>query len=459
MSRATAFSSLNVRVAPRDGVVPVGMQHMTVALFGLSIYLLCVHSFKLPIASLAIAIGLIGILKDAKGQLLSPPIVWMAIFLMWCTVAATVSPYKDAVGQMLIDYLKMWLIFFVAINASKNLSQLAIFVGVWVLMFALFPARGTYFNFLSGINEFGRYGWNFSFKNYNDLAGYAILALSLSAFLLASRYPRWIRWLALLSTGLMALLVIITQSRGGFLGLAIAFVLMLVRSRSRVRLMKVGGLAIVCIMLAAPDAVWERFSRMKFLFNTETISEADGSAEQRYIVLQVASAIASEHPLFGVGLGGYGDAHAEYAEERQELQGVRGIRDAHNMYMSLAAETGVPGLLIFCGMLGATLFRAMRTEQRLRARFQLEAEQLRVLRFGLVAYLIAAIFGSFHRASFLYLYVGVLWSASRIFDDLVTATPLVAKHGPLPLTARAWRGGTEIAAGGAPSQRRRLSAS
>ena len=55
----------------------------------------------------------------------------------------------------------------------------------------------------------------------------------------------------------------------------------------------------------------------------------------------------------------------------------------------------------------------------------IEAEQLRILRFGLIAYLIAATFGSFHRVSFLYLYLAVLWSATSLFEEMMSS-PLTA---------------------------------
>jgi O-antigen ligase len=407
-------------------IVPVGFGQMTVALFGLAIYLFCVHSFKLPIASVGIGIGVIGVLMHPKGLSVPTPFVFMCAFLVWCTFASTQSQFTGVVGPALIDYLKILLIFFVALNACQSMAQLAVFIGLWVLMFGLYPARGTYFNFFGGIGTFGRYGWNFSFANYNDLAAYAILALSLSAFLLAGRFPKWVRTAAMASTAGLALLVVITQSRGAFIGLVVAFALMLFRSRSRTRLIRFGLIAAVGIVLAAPGAVWERFSRMKFLTSTDTIGEADSSAEQRWVLLQIAAEIAKQNAITGVGLGAYSDAHGVYAEERQEWAMGRGNRDAHNMYLSLLAETGIPGLLLFVGMLGSTLVRASRTEKALRTRLPLEAEQLRILRFGLVAYMISAIFGSFHRVSFLYLFIAVLWTAAVLFEQQLRAVTQAA---------------------------------
>jgi O-antigen ligase len=426
MTRRGAVAAMGAKFpAYRIGaIVPLSTAQMTLALFGLAIYLFCVHSFKLPIASVGIAIGLLGVLMNSKAITVPLPLVLMMAFLAWCGIGATTSQYQSVVSQSLIDYLKILLIFFVAINASKTTSQLGIFVGLWVLMFGLYPARGTYFNFIARIGTFGRYGWNFSFSNYNDLAAYAILVLALSAFLLTSRFPKWVRNGALVSTAGLALLIVITQSRGAFVGLIVAFGFMLVRSRSRARLIRFGALAALGIVLAAPGAVWDRFRNMKYLLDTDTIGEADTSAEQRYVIMQIAATIARENMVTGVGLGAYSDAHGQYAEERQEWVFGRGNRDAHNMYLNLAAETGIPGLTLFLSMLGSVLLRAMRTESALRARFPMEAEQLRILRFGLIAYLIAAIFGSFHRVSFLYLYLAVLWSAAQLFEQqLAAASP------------------------------------
>ena len=414
-------------------LIPVGFNQLTLALSGLALYLFCVHSFKLPLASLGIALGLLGVLGNRRGVTFPAPLLFMGAFLAWCSMGLVTSRFGPAVTDRLIEFLKIFLIFFVAINAAKTMEQLTVFIGTWVFFFGAYPARGTYFNFVMGINSFGRYGWNFSFENYNDLAGYSILVMALSAFLLMGRYPKWVRVGAMISTAGLALLVVITQSRGGFVGLVVGFVLMLLRSRSRTKLIKFGVLAAVIISAAAPDAVWKRFSNMKFLLNTETIAEADTSAEQRWILLQVAASIAREHMGTGVGLGAYPFAHAEYAEQREEWAFGRGERDAHNMYMSLAAETGVPGLLLFLGMLGSILMRATKLEGKLRASMPREAEQLRILRFGLVAYMVAAIFGSIHKVSFLYLYMAIVWSAAALFEEALQrgggqAAPMPVPH-------------------------------
>lgn len=396
--------------------IPIGMRYMTIALFGLAIYLFCVHSFKLPIASVGIGIGLFGVLLSGERVTVPLPALFLAGFVAWASIGLFTTAYPSQVNTAVVDIAKLMIIFFVALNATRTAPQLTLLIGLWVLLFGLYPARGTYFNYFFGYATQGRYGWNFSFRNPNDLAALTILVVGLSGFLALGRYPRWVRLLALASAAGNSLIVIITQSRGALVGVVIAVTFLLLRSRNRIRLLRFVVVAAVGITLYAPASVWERFSRMKFLQSTETLDEADSSAAQRYILFQIARTVASEHLLTGIGFGAYPQAHAAYAEERVEWQGGRGERDAHSLYLSILAETGIPGFLLYLAFLGSVLLEAIKAENRLRKVDPLAAEQLRVLRFALIAYLIDSVFGSFHKTSFLYLYVAVLWSAAQILS-------------------------------------------
>ena len=69
------------------------------------------------------------------------------------------------------------------------------------------------------------------------------------------------------------------------------------------------------------------------------------------------SRIALDHPVAGVGLGGFRKSYAE----RTGLRGREPKRAAsHNTPVTVAAETGLPGLLLFLWLLGSALFIAVR---------------------------------------------------------------------------------------------------
>jgi O-antigen ligase len=62
-----------------------------------------------------------------------------------------------------------------------------------------------------------------------------------------------------------------------------------------------------------------------------------------------------EHPFFGVGLDGYKFEVAKYVDPAKVPVGETVQRIAHNSYMEIAAEMGIPALLIFVGILVSSL--------------------------------------------------------------------------------------------------------
>jgi O-antigen ligase len=71
-----------------------------------------------------------------------------------------------------------------------------------------------------------------------------------------------------------------------------------------------------------------------------------------------ASRMTTAHPLAGVGIGRYYKEVYRWAPDQSAL--VRTQENAHNYYLQVAAEMGVPGLLAFLGLLGIGAASAVR---------------------------------------------------------------------------------------------------
>ena len=100
--------------------------------------------------------------------------------------------------------------------------------------------------------------------------------------------------------------------------------------------------------------------------------------------------------------------------------------------MNVLAETGVPGLALFLGIVISVL-RAVRDARRRAGRvFPVEAEMLRWLQYALVGYLIAGVFGSFAKLAFLYVYLALLWCAARVVSTEGVAPSARAPRLPHP---------------------------
>ncbi|MGH9845691.1 MAG: O-antigen ligase family protein, partial [Blastocatellia bacterium] len=74
-----------------------------------------------------------------------------------------------------------------------------------------------------------------------------------------------------------------------------------------------------------------------------------GSAEVRLPLIQVALAMIADNPVLGVGMGSYESVMRNY-DETPELVTEHFDWPVHNVYLHIAAETGLPGLLLFLAL-------------------------------------------------------------------------------------------------------------
>lgn len=187
------------------------------------------------------------------------------------------------------------------------------------------------------------------------------------ALLLLLRAPHWpprLLWLA----ALLLLLVGLgrTGSRSGLLVLLLTGGLAAWHYRSSLqRLLPrhlgwlILGLAI-CLPLAPallPDSFKQRLEALTSL-SSGVNAHVDTSLARRTSYLLVGGAMIEDNPLLGSGPGtfplhfarsGYASAFA-YRPDPQEL-----YREAHNTYLSMLSEVGLPGGLLFIGLVGLSL--------------------------------------------------------------------------------------------------------
>ncbi len=160
--------------------------------------------------------------------------------------------------------------------------------------------------------------------------------------------------LASVSAGTITLLL--TQSRGGWLGFAIAVAIITSTLPVRWRLACFGlGVCACLVLLQTPvGAGWwvratEAFGSVQSRVH---VTPANWATEERRAHWGAAVRMLIENPLSGVGAGDFGREFRQYTPEWRFRQS-RG--HAHNGYLQLAAENGIPGLLSFIAWCGLSL--------------------------------------------------------------------------------------------------------
>lgn len=386
----------------------VGQVGWTMSYVCLLLYVFAIVTYRLPIGSLAMVGALLGLFLQ-RGPIRFPPlIVSFGVFLLWGVVGYMESPFQAAVSERLNLLFKLWLIALVVVNTLRTWDQYRFFLIFFLFCFATHPARGAIFNYFYGYTLVGRAVWNHIFENPNDLAALTLLPLSVAAMLLRDR-SKWVRLGAKASVIVLPIVILMTQSRGVFIALALFAALTLFGQRRKLRQFVLLGLVATVVVMIAPDGVWERVR------GVPDAVETDSSARQRRQIWRIAAEIHRDYPVMGVGLGAYRYVHAEYASRKAEHMIAQGTRDTHSTYLNTLVDAGYPGLLVFLTMIAVPMVGAERMRRKARHALPERAVQLWYLEVGLLAFLAAGIFGTYGHLTFLYIHLAML----VVFTEIV----------------------------------------
>jgi O-antigen ligase len=176
------------------------------------------------------------------------------------------------------------------------------------------------------------------------------------SFFVALGYFFWekragFRVMAATSAILTLLAVMLSFSRGAYLGFLAGVIFF-----SAIHLSRSGYLGKVLIVLGIAASV-------SFLFYSSAISRRlassfnpkEGSNIERMKNWREAADIISDHPFSGVGIGNYSVTVEPTAEDRSSIY-------AHNLFLDIAAETGILNAMIFFCLILISIWRNVRNK-------------------------------------------------------------------------------------------------
>lgn len=174
------------------------------------------------------------------------------------------------------------------------------------------------------------------------------------------------------------------------------------------------------VFLLLPAGVTQRFLTVgEILPGADDSLRGDSSIAERRIYMAVASAMFSRHPLQGVGLGNYPVEYDEYVGEVGSSARIypraRPTRYPHNLFLEIAAETGIIGLIVFTVVIVVAWSGLGRAERTFLATGDEElAHVATALRIALAGFLVASLFLHLALARYLFLLFAFASSAGRI---------------------------------------------
>ncbi len=231
------------------------------------------------------------------------------------------------------EYSKTFILFIVSailirtIEDVKSISWILL-LSMFSLSIQAFRARGN----MSGRISFG------TMYDANDLA--MIIVTILPIALMYYFYSSGIRRLLGIGASILGVFsIVLTQSRGGFLGLALITILIFFnRSRFKIKYLIILLLLGAMLVAFAPTSYWDRMNTMG----------GDDAGSGRILIWKRSIQLVRDNPL-GYGLNNFSSAYGQYVDliDEHTEWASQAWKTAHNSFILIVVELGVLGLMTF----------------------------------------------------------------------------------------------------------------
>jgi O-antigen ligase len=306
----------------------------------------------------------------------------------------TISPFFELIKNLIF--------FFIFINIVKNRENLEFLI--WILMISGVIACiiGIYIIFSTGLGELFLISSRFGsvLGNPNWFAGTIVPLIPISFFFSKTQKNIWVKIFIMLSILIYIISIAFSLSRSALLTTSIILIyIMFYEIKQRKILIITPIIFLLMIVVVFPQIFDRIIERFDLIF-----SGKDVSVNIRLWVLDAGINMFLDHPILGVGIGNF---------ERLSGQYVTLIENkvAHNMYLDIAAETGIFGLIMFTSIFWNSILNIRKHFSRADTNFAYIA---RGIYWGLLGYLITGLFVSVHFYFFLWLILAFTVSTAYI---------------------------------------------
>lgn len=317
------------------------------------------------VGKIAVALALLGILigpaATGRGVWSTPMGRLLLVLSMLAVVSVAFSIWRSySLAYLLSNFLSTIILFYVIVRTATTRRMILLYLA------ALLGAAGLLALMALMADGAGRIAVSTSYDP-NDLALVLVTLLPLAVTgVFALRGFARIGLLALAAGMLMVILL--TGSRGGFLGLlVVAGYLVLARfptagggltRRFNPLKFAVIGAGALLLAVAVPPATWERMATIGSVGEDYNVTAEDG----RIAIWKRGLSAMGQRPV-GYGLATFGAVEGERGGGRYQ--------SAHNSWIQIGVELGIPGALVLAALYMVALrhLRALRLygQPRLRA--------------------------------------------------------------------------------------------
>ena len=326
----------DIRLNFLDYIIEFGLY---VTIFGIPIS----NAFTSVGMGITIAAWIVRKVLEKKFNLNNPFFFLLVCFLFWNLLSLVNSQNMHDSLRGINKVIKFAVFFLAVFDTLRNEKILKRLFTVLVASSVLVCINGIFQNF---------YGFDFlrqhrvdmgeslrrltaSFTDPNNFGGFLVIAIPVFLALILAKVPKRIKLFILMPAvaGLMFCLYR-TSSRGAWLGLAVSVLALCVLKKSKA---VIAGLVVLALVffIFAPGVTKDR---LKSAF----VVEHGNPTWERVKIWQGASNMVAAHPVLGIGVNNFVSMFPRYKPADYPDN-----RYAHNSFLQMAAEVGIPGVLIF----------------------------------------------------------------------------------------------------------------
>lgn len=355
-------------------------------------------SFHIPLL-LALS-TLVAAIKEGKLSAMDRPLPvqdrLFILMLFFLALSAAAGEFHARTFPMLENWIKLFVMYSLILRVLREEEHVRQLWFLVLMAIAILATRGM-IHYLQGWDEITGLPHS-TMEDRNDFA--LVLAMSMPFAYFFHRTGKGLASVAFFSLhGLIIAVLLVTHSRMGFLLVCGYFGILFLQSRRKLAFLVVMIPLVYIALSVAPRSLVDRF---------ETISnyEEDESSMGRIHAWNAGMKMMKDRPVTGVGLNSFEipKIYNHYAEEVPRV--------AHNAYIQLGAEAGIPALVLFL----AIIFTSGWKVYRLRASSTDEKERnfCEAMLVSLILYCAGSMFLSAEDRESFYILVGSIGAISII---------------------------------------------
>jgi hypothetical protein len=177
--------------------------------------------------------------------------------------------------------------------------------------------------------------------NYEALT--LVMDLPLAVWMAAHEQRSIWRRIGIASTVVIGIAIVLTQSRAGLIALAAAGLTTVLYSRRKRFAFAMVSAAVLLLVTLAPSSLFARFHNIALSGAAQNGDEV--STRTHFELVKAGLNMIESHPIFGIGLDQFKTVAPQYNSNLFQVAGRSYI--AHNTYVQIGAECGLPALVCF----------------------------------------------------------------------------------------------------------------